>query len=192
MLRMKRNNVKEMLKKGKVVLVPEINRIFSPKIIEILGLLKYECVWIDMEHSELGLDQLSDMILAARVADVDVIVRIAKGGYNSVIRPLELGAGGLVLPHCMCADEAREFVRMAKFTPMGLRGMGAGRDSNYGLTRLNDYIRYANKETLLAVMVEDREAIASIDELAAVRGIDVLFIGPADLSQSYGVIGELA
>lgn len=188
---MKQNKIKEKLKRGKAVMVPEINRIFSPKIVELLGLLKYECVWIDMEHSDLSYGRLSEMILAARVTDMDVIVRIAKGGYNSIIRTLEVGASGLVLPHCMSADEAKEFVRMAKFAPLGLRGIGAGRDSNYGLTTLNDYLKKANKETLLIVQIEDKEAVDEVDAIASVKGIDVLFIGPVDLSQSFGVVGKL-
>ncbi len=188
---MRRNKVKEILKRGEVVIVPEINRIFSPKIVEILGLLNYECVWIDMEHSDLSLEKLSDMVVAARGTDMDVIVRIAKGGYTSVIQPLEIGATGLVLPHCMSVDEAREFVRMAKFAPMGLRGIGAGRDSEYGLANLNEYIEKANKETLLIAQVEDKEAVDEVDGIAGVEGIDVLFIGPVDLSQSYGITGQL-
>ncbi len=90
-----------MLKKGNPVAVPEINHIFSPKIVEILGKLGYECVWIDMEHSVLGYERLAELTMAARISGMDVIVRIAKGGYTSVIKPLEAGANALVLPHCI-------------------------------------------------------------------------------------------
>lgn len=188
---MKRNKVKEMLKKGEAVAVPEVNHIFSPQLIEILGLLGYKCVWIDMEHSDLSYERLSELAMAARATGMDVIVRIAKGGYTSIIRPLELGANGLVLPHCISADEARQFVRMAKFTPLGLRGIGAGRDSNYGLVDLNGYLRDANEETLLIAQIEDKKAVDNVDSIAAIEEIDVLFIGHVDLSQSYGVVGEL-
>lgn len=188
---MKRNKVKEMLKRGEILAVPEVNRLFSPKLIEILALSGYECVWIDMEHSDLNYECLSELAMAARAMKMDVIVRIAKEGYTSIIRPLELGVNGLVLPHCMSSDETRQFVQMAKFTPLGLRGIGAGRDSNYGLTDLKNYIKDANKETLLIVQIEDKEGVDNIDSIAAVEEIDVLFIGPVDLSQSYGVVGKL-
>lgn len=188
---MKRNIVKEMLKRGEILAVPEVNRLFSPKLIEILALSGYECVWIDMEHSDLSYECLSELAMAARATGIDVIVRIVKGGYTSVIRPLELGVNGLVLPHCMSSDEARQFVQMAKFTPLGLRGIGAGRDSNYGLTDLKDYLKDANKETLLIVQIEDKEGVDNVDSIAAIEEIDVLFIGSVDLSQSYGVVGEL-
>jgi len=187
----KRNKAKEILKRGEALAVPEVNRLFSPKLIEILALSGYECVWIDMEHSDLSYERLSDLAIAARATGMDVIVRIAKDGYTSVIRPLELGVSGLVLPHCISSEEAKHFVQMAKFIPLGLRGIGAGRDSNYGLTDLKDYLKDANKETLLVVQIEDKEGVANVDSIAAVEGIDVLFIGPVDLSQSYGVVGEL-
>ena len=144
---MKRNETKEILKRGEAVAVPEINRLFSPRLLEVLALSGYECVWIDMEHSDLSYECLSELVMAARSTGIDVIVRIAKGGYTSIIRPLELGVNGLVLPHCRSAEEARQFVQMAKFIPLGLRGIAAGRDSNYGLTDLKDYIKDANKET---------------------------------------------
>ena len=188
---MKRNNVKQMLKRGEILAVPEVNRLFSPKLIEILALSGYECVWIDMEHSDLSYECLSELAMTARAAGMDAIVRIAKGGYTSVIRPLELGVNGLVLPHCISSEEAKYFAQMAKFTPLGFRGIGAGRDSNYGLTDLKDYLKDANKETLLIVQIEDKEGVDNVDSIAAVEGIDVLFIGPVDLSQSYGVVGEL-
>ena len=188
---MKQSKVKEMLKNGEAVAVPEINHIFSPNLIEMLGTLGYECVWIDMEHSGLGYERLSELAIAARVTGMDVIVRISKGGYTSVIRPLETGVNGLVLPHCMSREEAREFVRMAKFTPLGLRGIGCGRDSCYGLTGFDNYLKQANEETLLVVQIEDKEAVDEVDGIAAVEGIDVLFIGPVDLSQSYGVPGQI-
>jgi 4-hydroxy-2-oxoheptanedioate aldolase len=187
---MKKNKVKEKLKKGLLVPVPEINHIFSPKVVEIIALAGYECVWIDMEHSVLTHERLADMTAAARPAGIDVIVRIAKGGYTSVIKTLEAGATGLVLPHCMSEAEAKDFVRMAKFAPMGLRGMGCGADSGYGSADVFAFIKQANEETLLIAQIEDREAVDDIEGIASVEGIDCLFIGPNDLSQSYGVPGQ--
>ena len=91
----------------------------------------------------------------------------------------------------MSAEDAKEFVRMAKFAPLGLRGLGAGIDSQYGMAHIKDYVKQANEETLLVVMIEDQEVVACVDSIAAVEGIDVLFVGPADLSQSYGVTGQV-
>jgi 2-keto-3-deoxy-L-rhamnonate aldolase RhmA len=182
---------KATLKQGGRVFFPEINRIFSPKIVDILGCLGYGCVWIDMEHSDLRYDEIYQMATSGRAADMDVIVRVNKGDYSRIIKPLEAGVNGLVLPHCMNAQDARDFVRMAKFQPMGLRAMGAGRDSDFGMACIPEWVRQANEETLLIVMIEDKEAIDNIDGIAAVEGVDVLFVGPGDLSQSLGVTGQM-
>ena len=187
---MKENKVKALLKQGKPVMVPEINQIFSPRIIEILGILGFESVWIDMEHSDLTYDCLSGLCRTVCSKNMDVIVRIARNDYSSVVKLLEMGVNGLVLPHCLGAEDARRFVRMAKFAPLGLRGIGAGADSDYGIADISNFVKAANKETLLAVMIEDKEAIDEADNIAAVEGIDVLFIGPGDLTHSYGILGQ--
>jgi 2-keto-3-deoxy-L-rhamnonate aldolase RhmA len=184
------NHTKAALLRGETVAVPEINRVFNPIVVELIAQAGYTCVWIDMEHSHLDLDALSNMILAARTVDLDVIVRIPHGPYNQIIKPLELGAGGLIWPHCKTADEARQFVRMAKFRPLGLRGMGAGRDSLFGKIERKAFLEQANEQTLLGVMIEDEEGVADADAIAAVEGIDLLFVGPGDLAHSYGVERE--
>ena len=184
------NRTKQALLSGKSVMVAEINRIPSPLVVEAVALAGFDSCWIDMEHSHIGLDDLSNMILAARAHDIDVVVRIPHGPYNQVIKTLELGANGLVWPHCKSADEARNLVHMAKYRPLGLRGMGGGRDWNFGNDVLAEYIEWANAETLLGVMIEDAEGVEAVEEIAAVEGLDLLFVGPGDLSHSYGVERE--
>jgi 4-hydroxy-2-oxoheptanedioate aldolase len=181
------NKTKAALLRGETLKVAEINRIFDPAVVELAAQAGFGCTWIDMEHSHLDLAALSAMVLAARTVDVDVIVRIPKGPYNQVIKPLEVGAGGLVWPHCKSADEAREFVQMAKFQPLGRRGVGGGRDSRYGTLDFTEYLDRANAETLLGVMLEDVAGVEDVEAIAAVEGIDLLFVGPSDLAHSYGV-----
>lgn len=181
------NKTKAALLRGETVKVPEINRVFNPILVELIAQVGYKCVWIDMEHSHLDFDSLSNMILAARTVDLDVFVRIPHGPYNQIIKTLELGAAGLIWPHCKSADEAREVVRNGKFRPMGLRGMGGGRDSGFGSQDVREYLDLANEHTLLGVMIEDAEGVECVEEIAAVDGIDLLFVGPGDLSHSYGV-----
>lgn len=184
---MKTNQTKTALLGGATVEVVEINRIFDPVVVELVAQAGFGCVWIDMEHSHLALNALSSLVLAARATGVNTVVRIPKGPYNQVIKPLELGAEGLVWPHCKSADEARAFVRMAKFRPLGLRGVGCGRDSDYGTLDPAEYMGRADAETLLGVMIEDAEGVEEVEAIAAVEGIDLLFVGPSDLAHSYGV-----
>ncbi len=184
------NRTKSDLRNGKTIYVPEINRVFHPVVVELIAQAGFTCVWFDMEHTQLDLETLSNMILAARTVDLDVVVRIPHGPYNNVIKPLELGAGGLIWPHCKSADEARAFVKMSKFQPQGLRGIGAGRDSGFGTAALSDFLPRANEQTLLGVMIEDAEGVDNSESIAAVDGIDLLFVGPGDLAHSYNVLVE--
>lgn len=188
---MKKSRVLEKLRKGDWVLIPQVGRIPSFKIVEILGMIGFDGVWIDMEHNDLSYETLAQMTLACRATGMDPVVRIAKGGYTSIIRPLEAGAAGLIIPHCMSPEEATRIVRWAKFAPEGLRGVnGAGVDGDYYMMNPSEYVKEANRETFLVVQIEDREAVDCVEEIAAVKGIDVLFLGPADLTQSYGVFPQ--
>lgn len=181
------NETKAALKRGETLMIAEINRIFDPAVVELAAQAGFGCTWIDMEHSHLDLGALAAMVLAARTVDIDVVVRIPKGPYNQVIKPLELGAGGLVWPHCKSANEAAAFVEMAKFQPLGKRGCGGGRDSRYGTLDFVEYTTKANAETLLGVMIEDAEGVEDVEAIAAVEGLDLLFVGPSDLAHSYRV-----
>ncbi len=184
------NRTKTSLANGETAYVPEINRVFNPVVVELIAKAGYRCLWICMEHSDIDLERLSTMILAARTVDLDVFVRIPHGPYNQVIKPLELGAAGLIWPHCRSVDEARAFVRMAKFQPQGLRGVGGGRDSGFGTQGVGEYMDRANEQTLLGVMIEDPEGVEDVEAIAAVEGIDLLFVGPGDLSHGYNTIRE--
>ncbi len=185
------NKVLRKLREGKPVLVGAVWTVPHWKIVEMLGIAGYDCVWIEMEHSDTTWEQMSQMILAARATGMEAMVRIPRGSYNNVIRPLEAGATGLLLPHCTGGEDAREFVRMARFAPMGWRGIGGSVDMRYGIVPLPEYCEWANREILLGVMIERKEAVEDIEAIARTEGLDLLLVGPADLSQSLGVRGEL-
>ncbi|MGQ9487577.1 MAG: HpcH/HpaI aldolase family protein [Armatimonadota bacterium] len=181
------NRVLQKLREGKPVLVGAVWTVPHWKIVEMLGILGYDCVWIEMEHADTTWGQMSQMILAARATGMEAMVRIPRGSYNNVIRPLEAGATGLLLPHCTGGEDAREFVRMARFAPLGWRGIGGSVDMRYGAMDSDEYFEWANREVFLGVMIERKEAVEDIEAIASVEGLDLLLVGPADLSQSYGV-----
>lgn len=188
---MRANRILQKLRQGEPVLVPTVWTVPHWKIVEMMGLVGYDGVWLEMEHAAFTYEQLAQMALAARATGMEVIVRISRGGYNDVIRPLEAGATGLILPHCTGAADAREFVQMARFQPFGWRGVGGSVDSRYGTIPFPEYVEWANREVLLAVMIERREAVEGVEAIAATEGLDLLFIGPYDLSQSYGILGQV-
>src|SRR6185312_13940772 len=104
------------------------------------------------------------------------------------MRALEFGANGIMVPHCLSVAEARQWVEWVRFPPLGRRGFdGAGADADYALGDAIEYLAKANDEVFLALQVEDRECVECVDEIAALPGVDLLFVGPGDLSISYGV-----
>ena len=188
---MKENLVLKKLRKDEVVSVVNIGAFPYASLVEMVGKVGFDCIWFDMEHRSFGLPELSQMTLACRATGMEAMVRIVKGNYTSVMKPLETGATGLMIPHCKSAKEAKEIVSWAKFPPQGRRGFdGADSDADYLMADPVAYIKQANQETFLVVQIEDKEAIESIEEIASVDGIDIFFIGPGDLALSYGVFPD--
>lgn len=165
-----------------------MSRLAEPWLAEVIGRTGYDCIWFDMEHRAFGYDKLDPVALACRHAGIDLMVRILKTGYDAPMRALECGANGIMVPHCCSAAEAKQWVDWVRFPPLGKRGFdGAGADADYGAAPPLEHIRQGNEEVFLALQIEDKEAVDQVDEIAAVPGFDLLFIGPADLTLSYGV-----
>lgn len=187
---MRNSRVREKLSRRQPVLSTKINT-QDPVVVDMIGLIGFDCVWMCCEHIPLDGDRLAHLIRTASMNDLDSVVRIAKSGYSGYIHPLELGASGIMVPHCMSAEEACHLVRMTRFHPLGRRALDSGNaDGNYCMVPLADYMRHANENTLVILQVEDPEAIEQIDRIAAVDGVDVVFVGPGDLSQGLGIPGQ--
>jgi 4-hydroxy-2-oxoheptanedioate aldolase len=183
-----KSRLRSILSASGFVRVVGINRVTEPWFAELAGKLGFDVIWLDMEHRAHGYEVVDRISLACRATGMDLMVRIRKTGYTSAMRALEFGANGVMVPHCRTAEEAREWVDWTRFPPLGKRGFdGAGADGDYALTDPAEYLRERNAETFLVVQIEDREAVDCVDEIAAVNGVDLLFVGPADLSISYGV-----
>ena len=185
---MTKSKLRSKLRAGAFVKVVGINRVTEPWFAEVAGKLGFDVIWFDMEHRAHSYEMIDRMSVACRATGVDLMVRIRKTGYTSAMRALEFGANGIMVPHCCSPQEAQEWVNWTRFPPLGKRGFdGAGADADYALASPLDYLQRQNEETFLALQIEDREAVDCVEEIAAVEGIDLLFVGPADLSISYGV-----
>lgn len=185
---MTKSRVLTKLRGGDLVRVVGINRVTEPWIAEVVGKLGFDVVWLDMEHRAFGYDVIDQLSLACRSTGIDLMVRVLKNGYSTPMRVLEFGANGLMIPHCRSAHEARQWVEWSRFPPLGKRGFdNAGAAADYTLADPIEYIQRSNAETFLAFQIEDREAVECVEEIATVPGVDVLFVGPADLTMSYGV-----
>jgi 4-hydroxy-2-oxoheptanedioate aldolase len=188
---MRNSRVREKLRSGKTVLCTKINAA-DPVLVDIIGLLGFDCVWICREHGAIDNDRLAHLIRTAGMRDLDSMVRTPRGSYSDFIQPLELGASGLMIPHCIHADDAREIVRRTRFHPLGRRPLDGGNsDGHYCMIPLADYLRQANENTFIIVQIEDPETVDEVDAIAAVEGIDCLFVGPGDLAHALGVPGQI-
>lgn len=187
---MRKSKIKAKLKRGEPVLVTSLH-FTDPSAYELASLMGFDGLWMDMEHHSYGVETANGLMRAARVGSTDIMARPAKGEFMRLGRMLEAGAQGLMYPRCDNADEARELVKWSKFAPLGRRGFDGGNpDMPYCTMSFDNYLKAANEETFLVVQIEDPGALANAHEIAAVEGVDVLFLGPADFSILAGVPGR--
>lgn len=187
---MRENSVKRKLQAGETVI-----GVFQPvpaaALTEVFGLVGFDFVILDAEHGPAAVESCEAMIRSADAVNLPAIVRIAEGTPQNILRYLDAGALGVQLPMVNTGATARAVVDSVKYPPVGKRGLAAVRANGHGLIGpLGDYTRLANAETLVSVQVETRESIDHLDEILAVEGVDVIFIGPNDLSTSLGYPGE--
>ena len=183
-------NRKRFLKKLKDG-IPQIGIFIQsnePAIVEVAALAGFDFVVLDIEHGGVYYNCVENMCRAAQAADIDMIVRIPFITPNNVFRPLDSGATAIQAPQVNDPETARLVVSNTKYAPEGCRGAARPRASMWG-TR-PEYFAEANKETAAVIHCETKEAVANIDAILSVPGIDVVFGGPQDLSHSYGVPGD--
>lgn len=188
---MRKNRVKEALQKGEAVMGPFI-MLPSPALVEIAGYAGFDFAVIDMEHGPTGFETAEQMCRAADASGIVSFVRVPENRPTHVLRALEIGAMGVVVPLVRTREEAQEVVSAGKYHPMGSRGFAPiTRGANYGaMGGVNQVFKTANSETVLAVQIEDKFGVENAEAICSVDGIDVVFIGPGDLSQSLGVPGR--
>lgn len=186
-----KNRLKAKLRRGEPAAGVSI-MIPSPQVVEMIGLLGFDWVLLDCEHGTISLESLELMTMAAEVAGITAIARPRNAGAGAILEVLERGVAGVQVPHVITPEQARAVVDAVKYHPLGRRGLAARtRPAGYGVGRtLDNYTGAANEDTLVCIQVEDREALDHLDDLVEVEGVDVVFLGPSDLSQSLGHPGE--
>jgi 4-hydroxy-2-oxoheptanedioate aldolase len=164
----------------------------SPQVVEMLARLGFDWVLLDCEHGTFSPESLEIMTMAADGAGITAVGRPRDASAGAIQEVLERGVLGVQVPHVNSAAEARAVVDAVKYHPLGRRGLAARtRPAGYGIgVSLDDYARRANAETLICVQLEGVEALDRVEEITAVDGIDVFFVGPADLSQALGHPGQ--
>ncbi len=188
---MTKNKMKEKLRSGQPafgcsVMFP------SPQIVEMIGKLGFDWVLMDCEHGSISPESVELMAMAAELSGITPIARPWTNSPEAILRVMDRGAMGVQVPHVNTAADARRAVAAVKYHPIGQRGLAAGtRPANYGFgLPTTDYIQVANRETLVCVQLEEKEALHNLDEILQVEHVDVFFVGPSDLSQSMGYPGR--
>lgn len=191
-MEMRKSRVLKKMRTGKMAVSVKLN-LADPRGVEIAAMCGFDCVWLDMEHVPNDFSVIENGIRAAKLYDCDILTRVAKGSYNDFVRPLEADSTGIMVPHLMSLQEAKQIVYYTKFHPIGRRPLDGGNaDGKFCLVDPLTYIKQANEERFVVVQIEDPEPLAELDEICALDGIDMVFFGPADFTQGLGVPCDFA
>ena len=159
-----------------------------PVAVEVTARAGFDLVCIDWEHSQIDRGEIENLVRAAESGGAIAMVRVPGNNTEAIAAALDAGAEGVLVPRVSSAEEAEAAVRATRYPPDGERGAGPGRASRYGYD-IAPYVAAANGKILLAVQVETARAVENIDAIAAVEGVDLVFIGPGDLAVSLGAFG---
>jgi 4-hydroxy-2-oxoheptanedioate aldolase len=188
---MLQNRVKRILKEGGLALGGHVGSMGGITMVEIIGHAGFDAVFIDMEHTAYDLRDIQVMILAAERIGITPIVRTPGFDPAFILRILDMGAQGIQVPHIGGAADARAAVQAVRYPPVGDRGMiGSSRPEEYGRVPALRHMEESNREITLTVMIEDLKALEEIDAIASTEGIDIVAIGPADMSRALGTTGR--
>lgn len=159
----------------------------SPAVVEMLGYTDADDIYLDAEHGSINEYQCEEMVRAADLRDKPVIIRVPKNEPHVILRYLDIGTSGIIVPHVSTVDDAERAVRAIKYGPVGQRSFAGGRSNHYGVGEsASEYIQRANRETVVIGLFEDIHALGSVPEILAVEGLDALIVGPNDLAFSMG------
>ncbi|MBT4693782.1 MAG: host specificity protein [Planctomycetaceae bacterium] len=175
---------KDRLAAGDTLNFFALARLMNPIAVEMYSLRGgFDGFWVDLEHSQATADQLRAVFMTARATSMGQFVRMAPTGYHEVTQYLELGAEGVMAAQIHTAAQAAEFTSWAKFPPMGIRGMNTGgADCGYTTRSASEFYEESNSENFVAIQIETLGSLDQVDDIAALQGVDQLFVGPSDLS----------
>jgi 4-hydroxy-2-oxoheptanedioate aldolase len=163
----------------------------SPDLVETLGDVGFDCVFLDLEHGEYGTEALPNLLRAARAAGCFAVVRASHVSAPEVGAALDAGADGVLAPGVSSAAEAAAVVSAAHYPPVGSRGAAPmTRAARYGTTPFAAYRDRSEAEVVVGAQIEGPAGLAAVDEILATAHLDLAFVGPFDLSQHLGVPGD--
>ncbi len=183
--------IKARLRRGEHLLGTMITTFTGADLVKILKNCLFDFCIVDCEHGSFTTREVSDMIGSGRGCEMPVLVRIPEIRREHVLHYMEMGAAGLLLPNSETPDQARMLVDCAKYAPMGHRGVSLSRPhTDFKKVNGPEYMARANEETMLICQIESQAGVDRIDEIMAVPGVDAALIGPNDMSQDFGILGQ--
>lgn len=189
-MNMKESKVLKKLRAGEVVSCFKLN-LSGGEVAEIAAMSGFDCIWLDREHVVQDWSDIKAQNWAAKSYNADVMVRVSRGSYSDLIKPLEMDATGLLVPHIMNLEDAKKIVHYTRFHPIGRRPIDGGNaDGAYANLDFHHYLKQANEQRFIALQIEDPEPLDDLEAIAALEGYDMLFFGPGDFSQGVGAPGQ--
>lgn len=190
MKEMRSSRVLKKLRAGEVVSCFKLN-LPSGEVAEIAAMAGFDCIWLDREHVVQDWGDIKAQNWAAKTYNADVMVRVSRGSYSDLIKPLEMDATGLLVPHVMNLEDAKKIIHYTRFHPVGRRPIDGGNaDGAYTNLDFEKYLEQANRQRFIALQIEDPEPLDDLEAIAALEGYDMLFFGPGDFSQGIGAPGQ--
>ena len=183
---MRENRIKRQLQAGQTAIA--VSGHHNADMIDFLGQFGFDGVWLEGEHGPVDWDAIGDLSRACDLWGMASVTRVNNNDPGTIMRALDRGTMGIVVPHVNTREAAEQAMKSAKFAPIGYRGMFGGRQS-FGVP---DYLQRANDQTLVVVLIEEIEAVNDLADILTVDHIDVFFVAPADLAQTMGHIGNHA
>ena len=184
---MRENRILAKIRQDKLAIGTHVG-LADPALVEMIGLAGFDGAFIDTEHTAFDFKLVEEMARAADLVGITAIVRPSDNNPKTILRYLDMGVQAIYVPHIKNREDAIAAVKAARYTPLGERGVpGATRASRYGTVPMAEHQATSNSEVLVAVMVEDEEALNDIEGIASVDGVDLVAVGPSDLKQALGI-----
>ena len=186
------STIKEKLKAGKTVF-GIFYKLNSPVATEMIGWAGLDFIVVDCEHGPISYESAENIVRVAESADLSTVIRVPAVKEEHILHALDSGAEGVQIPDLTSVEQCKEAVKATKFAPLGTRGLSRGtRNAKFGFWNEKEkpYVEAANEKSLVVVHIENKEMADHIEEICQIPEIDVVFVGPADMSQSLGIPGQ--
>lgn len=188
---MKENILKKQLRKGQRVF-GTWSMFPSAGVVNVIGEAGLDFAILDMEHGTMSFETVEDMVRGAEASGCQPVIRVCDRRESTILRALETGSQAVMIPHISTPEEARAVVKACRYSPSGERGLSPyTRVHNYSHENLRKSLDFANENTMIGILVEGKKGIKNLEKIVNIKGIDLIYLGIYDISQSVGVPGEL-